>query len=186
MLAVLGLGNPGRRYSGTRHNVGYMVLDALIESAGARFSERSKADTARIEIAGENVVLAKPTTFMNLSGTAVKGILKRHFIPLDQVLVVCDDFNLPLGRLRLRPSGSAGGHNGLGSIIDSLGSNEFPRLRLGVGEPKGDVVNYVLSSFSASERPELKSMVETAAQAVKDWVEHGISWTMNQYNINRP
>jgi PTH1 family peptidyl-tRNA hydrolase len=186
MLAVLGLGNPGRRYSGTRHNVGYMVLDALAESDGARFSERSKADMARIEIAGENVVLAKPTTFMNLSGAAVKGILKRHFIPLDQLLVVCDDFNLPLGRLRLRPSGSAGGHNGLGSIIETLGANEFRRLRLGVGEPRGDAVDYVLSSFSASERPELKSMVETAARAVKDWVEHGISWTMNQYNIKSP
>jgi peptidyl-tRNA hydrolase, PTH1 family len=159
-----------------------MVLDALAESSGARFAERSKADIAKVQIDNQDVVLVKPTTFMNRSGSAVPSLLQRHRVQPDQMLVVCDDFNLPLGRLRLRTSGSAGGHNGLGSIIDTLGANEFPRLRLGVGEPCGDTVDYVLSSFRAAEKPVLKSMVETAAQAVRDWVEHGISWTMNRYN----
>ena len=186
MLAVLGLGNPGRRYAGTRHNVGYMVLDSLAASSGVKFAERVNAETVTVRIADEEVFFAKPTTFMNRSGLAAARILQRHRIQLDRMLVVCDDFNLPLGRLRLRPSGSAGGHNGLGSIIDTLGTNEFPRLRLGVGEPEGDAVDYVLSSFRASEKPVLKSMVETAAQAVTHWIEHGAAETMNRYNFNRP
>jgi peptidyl-tRNA hydrolase, PTH1 family len=182
---VVGLGNPGRRYHDTRHNIGFAVADELARRSQAVFEHgRANALTARIGLGVASVLLVKPLTMMNLSGEAVQGLAHFYRVePLD-ILVVADDVNLPLGRLRLRAGGSAGGHNGFKSIIGLLGTEEFPRLRIGVG--RGDVrrelADHVLARFDADESAAVEESVARAADAVECFTAEGIEVAMNRYN----
>src|SRR5262245_4150230 len=184
MKVVVGLGNPGKRYDGTRHNVGFAVVDALAKGRNVgRAQRRFDADTVELTEDGEKVLLVKPETYMNLSGRCVRQALDFYQVPLDQLLVVCDDFNLPLGKLRFRPRGTHGGHNGLRDIQSHLGTTAYSRLRLGVGPPpEEDVVDHVLSRFRPSEKPVIADAIVLAAQAVGLWLREGIDECMNQYN----
>jgi PTH1 family peptidyl-tRNA hydrolase len=184
MKIVVGLGNPGTRYAGTRHNVGFAVVDLLAESPWAsRFQSRFQADVAEAIEGPHKVFLVKPETFMNLSGQSVRKVMDFYHTPLPDLLVVCDDINLPLGKLRARARGTHGGHNGLRDIQNHLGTTEYARLRIGVGAPEeDDAVDHVLGRFRPTERPIIDEAVRTAAQAVLVWVYHGIEACMNQYN----
>lgn len=188
MKVVVGLGNPGKQYVATRHNVGWMVLDRLAERAG--WTGHARARDAAATVYGKykdlDLMLVKPTTFMNLSGVAVRKVLARQRAPLPDLLVVVDDFALPLGRLRLRGEGSAGGHNGLRSIIGEMGSQEFARLRVGIGEPSRTAVDHVLSRFDAKERKTLDLAIDAAADAVEEWAREGIDRAANRWNSWRP
>jgi PTH1 family peptidyl-tRNA hydrolase len=182
---IVGLGNPGPRYRNTRHNVGFEVVDCLAARWRAEFNrERHRALMAEASVQGSKVILLKPLTFMNRSGETLRSALDYTETALQDVLVIVDDVNLPLGRLRLRTEGSAGGHNGLRSIISHVGTEEFPRLRLGVGAQQqgGDLAGHVLSTFRAEERPELLKAIERAADAVETWLAQGMATAMNTYN----
>jgi PTH1 family peptidyl-tRNA hydrolase len=184
MKLVAGLGNPGSRYARNRHNVGFMVMDRLAKEEGVRLERRrSNALVAEIGIGEERVVLAKPQTFMNLSGSAVGKLTAFHRLPRADVLVVYDDLDLPLGRLRLRAGGSSGGHHGMESIIHVLGGSEIPRLRIGIGrpDPQRDV-GHVLGNFSGEELSVLDDVIARAAIAVRLWVQEGIIKAMNKVN----
>lgn len=182
---VAGLGNPGERYRGTRHNLGFQVVEALARSRGGRWrDDRRGWRAARITLAGRDILLVQPMTFMNLSGDAVGPIVEAEALPLPRLLVVCDDIALPLGQLRLRPSGSDGGHNGLGSIIDVLDAVAFPRLRLGVG-PVPDLVDaaeFVLAEFLPEEEGAVNELVDRAVECVASWVTVGVDRTMGRFN----
>jgi PTH1 family peptidyl-tRNA hydrolase len=184
MKLIVGLGKPGSRYAGTRHYVGYATVDLLAQSPHAtRFQSRFQALIAELQEALEKVLLVKPETFMNLSGRCVREVVDYYQIPLEELLVVCDDINLPLGKLRFRPRGSHGGHNGLRDIQNHLGTTEYSRLRIGVGSPgEGDMVDYVLGRFRPAERAIIEDAVRIAAQAAMVWVERGTEVCMNQYN----
>jgi PTH1 family peptidyl-tRNA hydrolase len=181
---VVGLGNPGKRYAGTRHNVGWMVVDRLADRAGwgGRGKARDAASVVWGRFNGLDLELVKPLTFMNESGAAVRKVLARAHAPLEEMLVVADDFALPFGRLRLREAGSAGGHNGLRSIIGELGDQGFARLRVGIGEPGGDALDHVLATFSAEERRQLGEILDAAADAVEDWARDGAAKAANRWN----
>jgi len=181
---IIGLGNPGRKYAGSRHNVGFQCLDCLAEAWGLSFSrQKHKALLAQGEVAGLRVILAKPQTFMNLSGDAVERIGRFHEVPPENILVIYDDLDLPVGRIRLRPDGGSGGHKGMKSIIEHLGTNGFPRLRVGIGRPAhGDPVDHVLDNFSLDERITIEEVYERAVAAVEFWLTEGISAAMNRYN----
>jgi PTH1 family peptidyl-tRNA hydrolase len=188
LKAIVGLGNPGKAYEGTRHNVGFAVLNELQTRSripdwqtGPGPAEALYCVWRRSD--DEPVVLAKPVTFMNASGEAVGALLRWFKIDPAELLVVVDEVQLPLGRLRLRPSGSAGGHNGLKSVIAHVGE-DFARLRLGVGrgDPKWDLADHVLSRFAADERPVVTAMIEKAADAVQVFVSDGIQPAMNRFN----
>ena len=174
---VAGLGNPGPRYAGTRHDLGFMLADRLARAAGVPWqSDKGQLVAGPFRFGGSDPVLrGKPQDYMNLSGPPLQSIVGRQHVPLGRLLVACDDINLPLGKLRLRPSGSAGGHNGLSSIIGCLGP-DFPRLRLGVGkEPPGwDRADWVLSRFKPEERAAVDEMLAKAEAVVRDVVERGI------------
>jgi PTH1 family peptidyl-tRNA hydrolase len=184
MKVVVGLGNPGSKYHGTRHNVGYAVIDSLAAGPGVgRFLDRFQAEVAEWMTGSEKVLLVKPATFMNLSGRAVRQVVDFYQLPLPELLVVCDDVNLPLGKLRFRSKGSAGGHNGLRDIQSHLGTGDYSRLRIGVDAPgQEDMVDHVLSRFKPGERVVIEDAVALAAQAVEVWVREGIQVCMNQYN----
>jgi peptidyl-tRNA hydrolase, PTH1 family len=184
MKVVLGLGNPGIKYRGTRHNVGYAVIDSLAAGGGVgRFQERFQADVAEWVLDIDKVLLAKPLTFMNLSGRAIRQLLDFYQLPLAELLVVCDDVNLPLGKLRFRAKGTHGGHNGLRDIQAHLGTTEYARLRIGVDAPgQEDMVDHVLGRFKPGEREVVANAVATAAQAVELWVRKGLQECMNHYN----
>lgn len=186
---IVGLGNPGTHYARTRHNAGWMVVDELARRHGIDLSR--KTFEARIGsglIADTRVTLIKPQTFMNLSGRSVAAASRFHNIPVGQILVICDDLNLPLGRLRLRIGGSDGGHNGLKSVAQMLGSKEYPRLRFGVGEPPREereergTVDYVLRPFAPAEWPVVEDMVARSADCVEVFVRDGAETAMNQFN----
>ena len=180
---IVGLGNPGRDYVDTRHNVGFMVLDQIASRAGATFRAEKKWK-AEVAVLGDGW-LCKPQTYMNLSGESVSSL--RHFYKIEpsQVLVVLDDMALPLGRLRLRETGSAGGHNGLKSILHHLGTLDVPRIRVGIGDAEpGDATGHVLGRFSPAERPALQDALDRAAEAVQFAQSHGFSASMNRYNPN--
>jgi PTH1 family peptidyl-tRNA hydrolase len=184
MKVVVGLGNPGRNYEGTRHNVGYDVIDSL--AAGprcGRFQSRFQAQIAELSEDAEKVLLVKPETFMNLSGRSVRQVMDFYQLPLTELLVVCDDINLPLGKLRVRARGTHGGHNGLRNIQEHLGSTEYARLRIGVDAPTDDAVDHVLGRFRPGERAVIQDAVQKAAQAVVVWVTRGTQACMNQYNV---
>lgn len=183
---IVGLGNPGKEYARHRHNVGFQVVDALARASGLRFSRRkgTKAYVAEGRIVGVPVILAKPQTFMNLSGQAVGRLARAHHIPAEQILVVYDELALPLGRLRLRPEGGSGGHKGMRSIIDVLGSQAFPRLRVGIDRPPGrmDPADYVLQPFDKEQQPFAAEALATAVEAVKCWLAEGIVAAMDRFN----
>jgi peptidyl-tRNA hydrolase, PTH1 family len=184
MKLVVGLGNPGSRYEGTRHNVGYGVVDLLAKSPHAgRFQERFSGAVCELIENQAKILLVKPLTFMNLSGSCVGQFVDFYQLPMEEVLVVCDDIHLPLGKLRVRTRGSAGGHNGLRDIQTHLGTSEYARLRIGIGaaEPYG-LIDHVLSRFQQAERPVIKDAMELAGQAVMVWVERGAEECMNLYN----
>jgi PTH1 family peptidyl-tRNA hydrolase len=186
LYVIVGLGNPGLIYKQTRHNVGFMVLDLLAKRHHLKFEkDQGPYRTALLSLKNQKVFLVKPSTFMNLSGQAVQGVVtKKRIYKLSTLLVVCDDINLPFGSLRLRGSGSAGGQKGLVSIISSLGTNEFARLRVGIGSNFSDAADYVLSPFLDSERKELPLILQRAAEAVESFVLEGLERTMTQYNKN--
>jgi PTH1 family peptidyl-tRNA hydrolase len=181
---VVGLGNPGGQYAGTRHNIGWMVLDRLADRAGwsGRGRDRDAATSVRGRHAGLDLVLAKPLTYMNDSGLAVRKLLARERAPLADLLVVADDFALPFGRLRFREGGGAGGHNGLRSIIEELGTEKFSRLRIGIGEPSRDAVDHVLSRFGPEEQLRLDELLDASADAVEAWAREGTNKAANRFN----
>ena len=183
---VVFLGNPGPRYEGTRHNAGFMAADAMAGTKGLSINRaRFKALTATCNIGGESVMLMKPQTFMNLSGEAAAQAVKFYKIPPEHVIVVSDEISLPIGKLRVRKKGSAGGHNGLKSIIACLGTEEFPRIRLGVGAPPHpdyDMADWVLSVFKNQDAEDMKAAAQKAAEAVECYILHGPDRTMNLYN----
>lgn len=181
---IAGLGNPGSKYDETRHNIGFMVVDELLRKQGCRFEKkRSNSIRYQISIDGTLVMLLKPTTFMNNSGEAVLQASKELDLPLENLLVVLDDFNLPFGKIRIKPGGSAGGHNGLTSVISCLKNDSFPRLRIGIGqETVTNHVNFVLGRFNREERSLLPEIVDKAAQACIAFVQNGVNDTMTQFN----
>ncbi len=184
-VLVAGLGNPGREYSGNRHNVGFMVIDQLREELGVKIGRmQSKALTGSVTHNGVKIVLAKPQTFMNLSGQAVAALLRFYKIPREQLLVIHDDLDLPFGTLRLRPGGGPGGQKGVGSIIQQLGTQDFARLRVGIGRPPGrmDAADYVLHNFPKDEQEFLPVILKQAAEAVQVWINLGLDQAMNQFN----
>jgi len=183
MKIIVGLGNPGPKYAGTRHNVGFEVIDYLAAGPGcSAFREKFEAFVAELKEGDETVLLVKPLTFMNLSGRSVRAVLDFYKLAMEDVLVVCDDFNLPLGKLRVRAKGSHGGQNGLRNIQEQLGTDAYVRLRIGVGEPGFDAVDHVLSKFKPGERATVEEAVATAAQAALVWVRRGTEAAMNQFN----
>ena len=183
---IVFLGNPGPKYECTRHNAGFMAGDALAKKLGVSINKlRFKALTAAAEINGEKVLLMKPQTFMNLSGEAVGQAARFYKIPPERVLVVSDEISLPLGKLRVRPKGSAGGHNGLKSIIASLGSDAFPRIRIGVGAPPHpdyDMADWVLSVFRNQDLEDMLVASDRAAEAVTTYISDGPERAMNRFN----
>ena len=183
---VVFLGNPGPKYAGTRHNAGFLTADAVEHLYHVSINRsRFKALTAPCEIGGEKVLLMKPQTYMNLSGEAVGQAASFYRIPADHVLVVSDEMSLPVGKIRIRPKGSAGGHNGLKSIIAALGSEEFPRIRLGVGAPPHpdyDVKDSVLSVFRDGDAEEISGVAQRAAEAIGVYIGSGPEKAMNQFN----
>lgn len=182
---LVGLGNPGREYRETRHNVGFMAVDRLCASFGIKLSRlQSKALTGSGQWAGHKIVLAKPQTFMNLSGQAVSSLLRFYKVPLPQLLVMHDDIDLPVGTLRIRPDGGSAGQRGLASIIQQLGTQEFPRLRIGVGRPPGqkEAADYVLKGFTSSDQELITIVLDRAVDAARIFIEHGLEMAMNQYN----
>lgn len=183
---VVGLGNPGAKYENTRHNVGFMTADALAGRNGEPIRRiKYHALTSEAVIGGQSVLLMKPTTFMNLSGQAVSEAARFYKIPADHVLVISDDVDLPLGKLRIRKSGSAGGHNGLKNIIQQLGTDQFPRLKIGVGSkphPDYNMADWVLGQFQGEDKKTIDAAVARAADAVECLLADGIDRAMNQYN----
>ena len=185
MKIVIGLGNPGRKYAGTRHNVGFVVIEELARRHAAGTVRNSfQAQIAEATIVGQKVLLACPQTFMNLSGATAVQLRDFYKVDNSELLVVCDDFALPLGRLRIRPQGSGGGQKGLADIIRRLGSENVPRLRLGVGPlPDGwDGADFVLGRFAKGELAEIEVAITRAAEAVENWIHEGIAIAMNKYN----
>lgn len=185
MRCIVGLGNPGPNYAQTRHNVGFRVIDALAARHQISISKRRhQALIGRGEIAGVDVILAKPQTFMNESGAAVRRLLAYYQLQLRHLLVVSDDINLDLGQIRLRRAGSAGGQKGLRSISQHLGSNDFARLRVGIGRlaPGQDATRFVLSPFSAHERQAAEAAIQRAADAIECALRNGLEDAMNRYN----
>lgn len=186
---VVGLGNIGSQYVHTRHNVGFEVADLLAQQHNAHFRKgKFKGDETTLQIGGTRVLLLKPSTLMNLSGEAVVAAARFYKLKPERILIIADDINLPLGRVRVRAKGSDGGHNGLWSIINRLGSQDFPRVRVGVGAPppEMDMVNYVLSRFLSDERALMQDAVKRAAAAVETWVSEGTEAAMNRWNAGSP
>ena len=183
---IVGLGNPGEKYERTRHNVGFLVVDALAERLGVPVQKlKHRALTNTVRLAGQKALLMKPVTFMNLSGEAVGDAARFYKLPPERVLVISDDTALPLGKLRLRKGGSAGGHNGLKSIVQHLGTDEGPRLRLGVGEkprPDYDMADWVLGRLQGEDWKAMEAAVDRAADAVEHVLAHGVDAAMNRFN----
>ncbi|MCF0207719.1 MAG: aminoacyl-tRNA hydrolase [Bacteroidales bacterium] len=181
---IVGLGNPDLEYRNTRHNIGYMVLDAFAESVGTIFADKRYAYRAEASIKGRNLILIKPTTYMNLSGNAVRYYLKQENIPIENLFVIVDDLALPFGTIRIKPKGSSGGHNGLQHIQDTIGSSEYARLRFGIGNEfsKGHQVDFVLGEWTDDEKKILKDRIDIAVDAIKNLPLVGIERTMNLFN----
>jgi PTH1 family peptidyl-tRNA hydrolase len=185
MKLVVGLGNPGRKYAGTRHNVGFDVVERLAQRHGAEpWRLKFDAEIAEATIGAERTLLLRPQTLMNRSGQAVQAAVAFYKLPLEDVLVVCDDFNLPQGRLRIRTNGSYGGQKGLQNIIQLLGTEEINRLRIGIGPvpPEWDASDFVLGKFTSEERAVIEPVLERGVGAVRCWTEQGVATAMNQYN----
>ncbi|MHC4605886.1 MAG: aminoacyl-tRNA hydrolase [Planctomycetota bacterium] len=183
MRIVLGIGNPGRKYAGTRHNVGFRTVDALCEKRGKKFRKMGfEFAGVEMRLAGEEAVLVRPWTYVNGTGRVVPELRKRFGELGANFLVVCDDFALPLDALRLRAKGSGGGHKGLGSIIGALGSEDFARLRIGIGFPAGEAADYVLARFRRAERGTVARVIDDAVAAIECWAEEGVEAAMSRFN----
>jgi PTH1 family peptidyl-tRNA hydrolase len=182
---IIGLGNPGREYRGNRHNIGFMLLDRLSMTLKTRFTRmQSKALVASANWQEHKIILAKPQTFMNLSGQAVQGLIHFYKLPLENLLIAHDDLDLPIGTIRIRPDGSSAGQKGMTSTIERLGTNEFPRLRMGIGRPPGQMQapDYVLQDFSEDDLTIISETLDRAAEAALTWVKDGLDMAMNKYN----
>ena len=183
---VVGLGNPGDKYENTRHNVGFLTVDELAERARVPVQRlKHRALTNTVELGGARVLLMKPVTYMNLSGEAVGEAARFYKIPPERVLVISDDVSLPIGRLRIRKGGSAGGHNGLKSIIQHLGTDQFPRLRVGVGQkphPDYDLADWVLGKFQGEDKKAMDAAIQRAADGVECLLKEGLDRAMNRFN----
>ncbi|WP_166829260.1 aminoacyl-tRNA hydrolase [Thalassoroseus pseudoceratinae] len=185
MKVVVGLGNPGAKYRQTRHNVGFDVLAELANRHGGTTPTiKHESEIVEIFLANEKVILAAPQTFMNLSGRAVRSLMDFYRLSLEDMIVICDDLNLERGRLRLKPSGSAGGQKGLANIIQLLKTEEFARLRVGIGRPPGrmDAAAFVLGKFTEAESPEIQLAVAKAADGVETWIQEDFQTSMNRVN----
>jgi PTH1 family peptidyl-tRNA hydrolase len=191
MKLIVGLGNPGKTYAHNRHNAGFRCLNYFARLHSIRFDHRQcRARVGIAEVKGKKLLLAKPGTFVNLSGKSVAGLVRKHNIPLSDLLIIYDDLDLPLGKLRLRQSGSSGGHKGMNSIISALGSEDFPRIRVGIGRPQAEgqsisedaVVNYVLSDFSPQEEAIIKPVIIKVAEAIDFFLTQGIEAAMSKFN----
>lgn len=184
MKVVIGLGNPGAKYEGTRHNVGFMTLDKAATMLQTSFTQtKFKAHYTQTHYNNEKVLLLKPLTYMNLSGQCIGQLIEFYDCSINDLLIVHDDLDLPFGQLKLRMKGGAGGHNGLKSVIQHLGTTEFKRIRMGIGRPEhGHVVDYVLQSFSKQEFGLLEPLLKTAAEACLDFIDHDFPNVMNKYN----
>jgi PTH1 family peptidyl-tRNA hydrolase len=185
MKLIVGLGNPGKRYEDTRHNVGFKIVDLFARHANVYVDKpREQALVGEMNYAGEKIMLIKPQTYMNLSGQAVGNIARWHKIESQNILVIYDDLDLPVGQLRLRIKGGAGGHNGVISTIAHLGTAEFPRMRIGIGRPPAgmDVADYVLDCFLPAERELVAAVAERATEALTTWLKKGITAAMNDYS----
>ncbi|MDQ7824448.1 MAG: aminoacyl-tRNA hydrolase [Candidatus Eremiobacteraeota bacterium] len=188
IVALISLGNPGVEYANTRHNVGFMVADALGDKLGISFKSKGlRGSLGEGFFEGRKLIVVKPGTYMNLSGLCVKAVMDFYRIPPPAVFVVSDDFNLPLGSIRIRRNGGSGGHNGLASIIQELSSEEFPRMRIGIGPlpPGAETMRYVLQPFSLKEREVLPSVINTAVQALEALLSNGIERAMSQFNARQ-
>ena len=187
-MVIVGLGNPGRKYAKTRHNVGFMFLDAVAKSNKVKFQLMKELNgmVAKIQIADQQHILLKPTTFMNNSGMSVKKVLDYYKIDIinnpNDLVVIYDDMDLECSKVRIRKFGSSGGHNGMKSIIENVKSDHFPRIRIGIGHPKSDEINYVLSSFNKSEAKLIQDIIDMAPNIIDDLAMHGIDFIMNKYN----
>lgn len=182
---ITGLGNIGEKYENTRHNIGFKILDALAEASNISFSDKRYGFLSQLRHKGRTFILLKPTTYVNLSGRAVNYWLKKEKIPLERILVVVDDVSIPFGSLRIRPKGGDAGHNGLANISQVLGTNDYPRLRFGIGGdfPKGAQVNYVLSEWTPEEEEKLPGLIDHATEMIKAFGTIGPELTMTRYNI---
>lgn len=188
---IVGLGNPGKKYAGNRHNVGFMCLDYFAKEQNMSFTKgRDKAHVAEGRIAEHDVILAKPQSFMNLSGESVGRLVRKHKIKFENLIVVLDDLDLPVGRIRIRKGGSSGGHRGLNSIIQHISSREFVRIRVGIGRPKGgelsndedEVVSYVLGDFQSEEKDLIDKLIPSVNEALDCLLKEGLTATMNKFN----
>ena len=181
---IVGLGNPGAEYDGTRHNTGFMVLDALAKASNIVFEDKRYGFIAETNVKGRKLFLLKPTTYMNLSGNAVRYWMNKENIALEHLLVIVDDLSLPLGALRLKGNGSNGGHNGLGNIQSVIGTQQYARLRVGIGNdfPKGMQVDWVLGKYDDEDMKTLSPAIDTSVEIIKSFVLAGIEITMNQFN----
>lgn len=185
MKYIIGLGNPGKKYKNTRHNVGFMVIDELLKRHQWKLNKvKFNGKYALEQLNGEKVILLQPQTYMNLSGESIKPLMKYYNIDLDDVLVIYDDLDLPIGKVRLRQKGGHGGHNGVRSTIDHLGTKSFKRIRIGVGRPSNDmaIVDYVLSKFAKDQMEDVQTSIIHAADACEDWIDHPFDDLMNEYN----
>jgi len=191
MKLIVGLGNPGRTYAHSRHNVGFRCLYYFARRHSIRFDQRQcRAKVGTGKVRDEKLLLAKPGTFVNLSGKPVAGLIHKHAIPLSDLLVIYDDLDLPLGKIRLRQSGSSGGHKGMNSVISALGSKDFPRIRVGIGRPQAEehsisedaIVNHVLSNFSHQEEAIIKHVIATVSEAIDYFLAQGIKAAMSKFN----
>jgi PTH1 family peptidyl-tRNA hydrolase len=191
MKLIVGLGNPGKSYAHNRHNAGFRCLNYFARLHSIRFDHRQcRARVGISKVRGKKLLLAKPGTFMNLSGESVACLVRKHDIPLSDLLVIYDDLDLPLGKIRLRQSGGSGGHKGMNSIISALGSENFPRIRVGIGRPQTEeqsiseyaIVNYVLSDFSRQEEAIIKPVTIKVAEAIDYFLTQGIETAMSKFN----
>ena len=188
MKIIAGLGNPGREYEKTKHNIGFMTADLLAERLGISVTKlKFRALIGEGRIGNEKVIIMKPQTYMNLSGESVREILNFYKLDPEDLIVIYDDIDIPVGSLRIRAKGSAGTHNGMRSVVSQIKSENFPRVRVGIGsEHRGDLVDYVISGFSSKDRESVRSTIEKAADAVECIVKEGVSSAMNKYNTKKP
>lgn len=185
MFLIVGLGNPGEKYEWTRHNGGFLVIDELARRSGRAVKLREcQSLTAKANIGGAETLLVKPQTFMNLSGVAVAALMRKYEVKADRILIISDDVALPLGKIRLRGEGSAGGQKGLKSIIQEIGTQTFARLRIGIApeHPISNLIDFVLGEFNKTEREKLNEIISTAADAVEVFLQDGIAEAMSKYN----
>lgn len=189
MKMLVGLGNPGKEYEKTRHNVGFMVIDAIVDSVDSaiHWKEEHQALTCRVTISDETVLLVKPQTYMNKSGESVGALMRYYKIAPEDIYCVYDDMDLPVGKLRIRPNGSAGGHNGIKSMLTHVGTEQFPRFRLGIGRPlpQWTVIDHVLAPFTEEQQEAIEKGVKATAKAMKGTVSLGLDKAMNRFNPKR-